>query len=151
MKLRQLIVRNLGWKLLSLLLGILVYVLVLARIEGELILLRGTAEATFERSVAVLASPELDGVFRVTPRLVSVRISGRRDALARLSPSDIRAYVDLTDVMTAMEVRRRVLLQPLPTVVRVEILPSTVRIEYLPASPAAGPPRPTESDGREEP
>jgi hypothetical protein len=150
MNLRQMIVRNLGWKLLSLLLGILVYVFVLARIEGELILLRGTSEATFERTVAVLASPELDGVFRVTPRVVSVRISGRRDALARLSPSDIRAYVDLTDVMTAMEVRRRVVIQPLTEPVRVEIQPGTVRIEYLPASSPGSRLAPTERDGRED-
>jgi YbbR domain-containing protein len=138
MNLRELILRNLVWKVLSLLLGILVYVFVQARIEGELFLLQRTATENFERTVSVLASAELEGVFKVEPRIVQVTVSGRRDAVMRLSESDIRVYVDLTDVVAATEVRRSVHIQPLPDIARVVILPSAVRVEYLPASSSDG-------------
>lgn len=134
MNVRELIVRNLGWKVLSVVLAILVYVFMRAQMEGDVFLLQRTTEVTFERTVSVLASAELEGVFRVEPRIVSVIVTGRRDVVSRLTESDIRPYVDLTDVVTETVVRRTVHVQPLPDIARVTVLPSAVRVEYKSAT-----------------
>jgi hypothetical protein len=136
MDVRKLIVRNLGWKVLSLVLGILVYVFMRAHMEGDVYLLQRLTEEHFEQTVSVLATPELDGVFRIEPRIVRVTVIGRRDVVSRLTESDIRAYVDVTDVMAEVAVRRTVHVQPLPEIVRVEVLPGAVRVVYEPVFPS---------------
>jgi YbbR domain-containing protein len=135
MDVRKLIVRNLGWKVLSLVLGILFYVFMRAHMEGDVFLLQRLTEEHFEQTVSVLATAELDGVFRIEPRIVRVTVIGRRDVVSRLTESDIRAYVDMTDVTAEIAVRRTVHIQPLPEVVRVEVVPGAVRVAYEPAVP----------------
>jgi hypothetical protein len=115
-------------------LAIVVYVLMRAHMEGDFFLLQRTTEVNFERTVSVLASAELEGVFRVEPRIVSVIVIGRRDVVSRLTESDIRPYVDLTDVVTETVVRRTVNVQPLPDIARVTVVPSAVRVAYVSAS-----------------
>jgi hypothetical protein len=134
MNVRELIMRNPGWKLLSLMLAILVYVFMQAQMEGDLFLLQRTTEVVFERTVSVLASADLEGVFRVEPRVVRVKVIGRRDTVARLTESDIRVYVDMTDVVAATAVRRTVHILRLDDVARIEIEPDTVRAAYEPAA-----------------
>jgi hypothetical protein len=133
MDVRKLILRNMGWKVLSLVLGVLVYVFVRWHMEGDVILLQRSTEATFEQTVSVLATAELQGSFQVDPRIVQVKVAGRRDAIARLTETDIRAYVDMTDVVAEIAVRRTVHVQPLPDIARVEVVPSAVRVAYEPA------------------
>jgi YbbR domain-containing protein len=151
MDVRKLIVRNLGWKVLSLVLGLLLYLFMRAHMEGDVILLQRITEETFEQTVAVLATAELEGTFRVDPRIVRVKVSGRRDVIARLTESDIRAYVDMTDVVAAIAVRRTVQVQPLPEIVRVEVVPSAVRVAYEPALLPEGRVDPGEGSGQIKP
>lgn len=139
MNLREMIVKNLGWKLLALFLGILVWVFVEAGLRGEILFrIQRTASLTVERPVAVLAPAELGGMFEVDPAMVSVTVSGRRDALLELAETDVRVYVDLSDVLAAADVRRVVRVQPLGEVARVVVEPSTVRVYHVPASAVRG-------------
>jgi YbbR domain-containing protein len=139
MNVREMIVKNLGWKLLALFLGILVWVFVEAGLRGEILFrIQRTASLTVERPVAVLAPAELGGMFEVEPPMVSVTVSGRRDALLELAETDVRVYVDLSDVLAAADVRRVVRVQPLGEVARVIVEPSTVRVYHVPAGGVRG-------------
>jgi hypothetical protein len=135
MNVRELILKNLGWKLLALGLGVLVYLLVQARIQGEVILLHRTQTQTHERTVWVLGPAGRPGVYHVEPPVVRVEVSGRRQVIRGLHERDIQPFVDLSDVAAGASVWRSVRLQPLEGLARVLVDPAQVLVTFEPMAP----------------
>jgi YbbR domain-containing protein len=108
MAVREILVRNLSWKLLSLFLGILVWYFVSVGIQRGFTPFSRLNAVTFELPVFVLTSGTIPTAFEVRPARVNVTVRGRRDTVQRLSETDLVAYVDLSDVFTVSEVQRRV-------------------------------------------
>jgi YbbR domain-containing protein len=135
--------RNLGWKLLSLFLALLVYYFVHASLEGGLAPLVRSASLTFERPVTVLTSPQARGTFKVEPAVVDVTVTGRRDILFRISERELQVFVDLSDVVAANEVRRAVQIYLPDKQLRAVANPAFARVFWQTSgSPAAGAPAP---------
>lgn len=132
---RELILKNLGWKLLALGLGVLVYAFVQARIQGEVILLHRFQSQTYERTVWVLGPAGRPGVYHVEPPVVRVEVSGRREVIRGLHERGIQPYVDLSDVVAGASVWRSVRLQPLEGVARVIVDPVQVLVAFEPMGP----------------
>jgi hypothetical protein len=138
---RNLIVRNLGWKLLALFLGILVWYFVSTGIQQGFTPFSRLNSVTFERPVLILTSGQIATAFEVRPTRVNVTVRGRRDMLQRLSESDLVAYVDLSDVFTATEVQRRVEVNLRWNAVEITVNPATVRVLLLRGDDEEQPPR----------
>jgi hypothetical protein len=82
---RNIMARNLGWKLLSLFLGILVWYFVSTGIQQGFTPFSRLNTVTFERPVFILTSGQIPTSFEVRPARVNVTVRGRRDVLQRLS------------------------------------------------------------------
>lgn len=138
---RNLIARNLGWKLLSLFLGVLVWYFVDRGIDRGFSPFARTSSQDFVLPVLVLTSGRIPTTFEVRPETVNVTVHGRRDLLQRMSPEDLVAYVNLSDVFTATEVQRRVEVSFRWSVVDVTVSPATVRVLLLREDGDEEPPR----------
>ena len=124
---RNLMVHNLGWKLLSLFLGALVWYSVNRGIERGFTFSRPNS-VTIELPVSILTSGQIPTAFEVRPAKVRVTVQGRRDVLKRLLPDDIVAYVDLSDVFTATEVQRPVEVNVQRGATAILVDPASVRV-----------------------
>jgi hypothetical protein len=138
---RNIMARNLGWKLLSLFLGILVWYFVSTGIQQGFTPFSRLSTVSFERPVLIMTSGRIATAFEVRPSKVSVTIRGRRDDLLRLSEEDLVAYVNLSDVFTATEVQRRVEVNLRFSAVEMTVTPATVRVLLLRGDGEEQPPR----------
>ncbi len=125
---RNIVVHNLGWKLLSLFLGSLIWYFVSTGIERGFTPFTRVNTTTFEQPVYILTTGQIPTAYEVRPAKVTVKVRGRRDVLQRLSQTDLVAYVDLSDVFTATEVQRPVAMNLRGNAVQVTIDPPTVRV-----------------------
>jgi hypothetical protein len=135
--LRELLLRNLGWKMLSLGLAVAIWLTVKTAINE-----RGGAQSvrTFSDIPAQIVSGTTDvRAFRVTPDVVSVTVRGRPEVIGVLSEREIHAFVDTTSTDISQNFTRRVeVATPIGiTIVRVD--PVEVAVEVPPKS--ALPPR----------
>lgn len=123
--------RNLGWKLLSLLLATLVWFTV-----------RTGSHSGFRPSDLATRQVKLDNLpitvlttasdttgFMVTPRAISVEVRGDPATVDRLQPGDIAVYVNLVDVAEARSLRKRVQVHVPPELKLVRIDPEFVEVE----------------------
>jgi hypothetical protein len=138
---RNLMVHNLGWKLLSLFLGALVWHSVNRGIEGGFSPFSRPNLVTIERPVSILTSRQMPTAFEVRPAKVNVTVQGRRDVLQRLSPEDIVAYVDLSDVFSATEVRRPVEVSLRRSAAVISVDPASVQVLLARDDGEESPPR----------
>lgn len=138
---RDIVARNLGWKLLSLFLGVLVWYFVSTGIQQGFTPFSRLNAVSFERPVLILTSGQIPTSFEVRPAKVNVTVRGRRDVLQRLSEGDLVAYVDLSDVFTATEVQRRVEVNLRWSAVEITVSPATVRVLLLREDGEEEPPR----------
>jgi hypothetical protein len=141
MTVRNILARNLGWKLLALFLGILVWYFVSTGIQQGFTPFSRLNSVTFQRPVLILTSGQIPTTFEVRPTRVIVTVRGRRDVVQRLSESDLVAYVDLSDVFTATEVQRRVAVNLRWSAVDITVTPATVRVLLLREDTEEQPPR----------
>jgi YbbR domain-containing protein len=108
---RDLFIKDWGWKLFSLFLAVGIW-LTVHRILQESIEPSphdGASTLTYGNlPVLIVASASDVHLYRVAPNNVSVTVSGSPDAIAILQANQIRATVDLTDIESASDLKRRV-------------------------------------------
>ena len=76
--------------------------------------------------------------FRVAPATVAVKVSGAPEVMADLQANQIHAVVDLTDVQSARDLRRRVDVSTPPGVTLVSVDPTKVGV-IVPPPPVKKP------------
>jgi YbbR domain-containing protein len=128
---REWITKDLGWKLFSLFLAVVVWLTVHKIYEEP----RQSAVAANDNTVTygnqqvlvVSTAADVED-FRVAPNAVSVTVSGPPDVMAILQANKIRATVDLSDIQTNLDLKRRVEVSTPPGVTLVSVNPSRVGI-----------------------
>jgi hypothetical protein len=111
MALRDWFIKDLGWKLFSVILAVTIWLTVYKiRTESETSDATGSqGTLTFGNVPVLIVSAAADvRDFRVKPAIVAVTVSGSPDDIARLQVSQVRAFVDLTDIESAHKLERRV-------------------------------------------
>jgi len=108
---RDLFLKDWSWKLFSFVLALGIWLTV-----HRILLETGSAEprvsgnqVTYGNLPVFIVSSAADvHLYRVAPETVSVTVSGSPDAIAILQANQIRASVDLTDIESAKDLKRRV-------------------------------------------
>lgn len=133
---RALILRNLAWKLVSLLLGLLIYMFVDANLSGDLTPFSRTYSVTYQRPVSILsgtAGSAAGVLYEVTPEVVNVKVIGRKEPIKKLVAEDVLTFADLSDLgtMPPTALQRPVEVHLPPMEVEVIVEPSVVQIQFL--------------------
>lgn len=136
---RALILNNAGWKVVSLVLAVLIWGVLNAGLQSKL---KPMGTRLFpHQPITVMTTAQDDRVFRVEPATVEVSVSGPPDVLLQLHPGDIEAYVNLTTVMEAKRLRKRIQVY-LPAGVSVSrVSPGEVFVQVVPFEVTNGPPQ----------
>lgn len=101
---RDIILRNFGWKLLSLALAIVIWLTIKA-LSAE----QGQTEKLFLSIPIQIVSSTADvRAFRVEPTTVNVTLKGRPGAINRLTEREIRVLVDVSSADMHQSFRRHV-------------------------------------------
>jgi hypothetical protein len=111
MALRDWFIKDLGWKLFSVVLAVTIWLTVYKiRSESETpAAAGGQGTLTFGNVPVLIVSAAADvRDFRVKPAVVAVTVSGSPDDIARLQVGQVRAFVDLTGIESAHKLQRRV-------------------------------------------
>lgn len=136
--LRELLTRNLGWKMLSLGLAVAIWLTVNTAInEGA------QSVRTFNDIPAQIVSGVTDvRTFRIVPDRVSITVRGRPEIIGVLTHREIHAFVDVTTADVSQNFNRRVqVATPIGiTIVRVE--PLEVAVEVPPPEAPRSPHQP---------
>ena len=109
---RDWVTKDFGWKLFSLFLALAIW-LTIHKIYEEPKTASGLAVGdtvmTFGNLPVLIVSSASDvHDFRVAPATVAVKVGGPPEVMADLQANQIHAVVDLTDVQSARDLRRRV-------------------------------------------
>jgi len=131
MVLRDWFIKDLGWKLFSVVLAVVIW-LTVNKILNE----SGNSAAPFAGDkltyddLPVLVVSETSDVrnFHVMPATVAVTVSGPPAVMAVLQANQIRAVVDLTGIESGKELRRRVDVSTPAGVTLVSVKPSNVDV-----------------------
>jgi hypothetical protein len=111
MVLRDWFIKDLGWKLFSVVLAVAIWLTVYKiRSESETpAAAGGQGTLTFGNVPLLIVSAAVDvRDFHVKPAAVAVTVSGSPDDIAKLQVGQIRAFVDLTGIESARKLQRRV-------------------------------------------
>ena len=136
MTLRDLILNNFVWKLLSLLLAMLVWWRIdnLVERENEQAQTPATSSGetqTFSLPVRVLGPARNARGFAVVPSNVTVTLRGQRDILERVNPTNVVVYVDATFAPDAQSATLTVVVRPPAGVSVQEVRPAGVYVERM--------------------
>ena len=134
---RDLFIKDLGWKLFSLLLAAFIWLTVHKIIEGPNFSTASAASSPVTYGnlpVLVVATAADMRPYRVAPNTVSVTVSGPPEVMAVLQANQIRATVDLTDIDSAPDLKRRVDVSVPAGVTLVNVEPAKVGV-ILPPRP----------------
>ena len=134
---RDLLIKDLGWKLFSLLMAVIIWLTV----HGILVE-SGTpsghslgSQVTYgDLPVFIVSSAADVHFYRVAPAVVSVTVSGPPEVMAVLQANQIRAVVDLTDIESAKDLKRRVDVYVPPGISLVKVDPPKVGV-IIPPKP----------------
>ena len=107
---RDLFIKDWGWKLFSVILAVVIWLTVHNIIEPKNIAITASGTTLTYGNLPVLIVSTAADVrdYRVVPGVVSVTVSGSPDVIAVLQANQIRAMVDLTDIESAKDLKRRV-------------------------------------------
>lgn len=134
---RDLLTRDLGWKLFSLLLATVVWFTVRTLSRDALSPARlpdSWVTRSFDELPILVVSAASDvHEFRVDPPVARVTVSGRAELLRALESRDIRVMVDLTGVEPAGDLRKRLDVSVPAGVTLVSVVPTEVRVLIPPA------------------
>ena len=137
---RDFIVKDFGWKLLSLALAVAIWLTVKGFSSDS-----GTqAERTFTELPAQIVSGTTDArSFRITPEFVQVTIKGLPEAIKALTERDIHVHVDVSDADPTRDFRKRVEVSTPTRITVVKVEPAEVEVVVPPRlSPTAPLPKP---------
>jgi YbbR domain-containing protein len=136
---RDLLLKDLGWKLFSLFLAVIIW-LTVNRILHESFtpadLGNGNTLTYGSLPVVIVSTSEDVHLYRVAPDTVSVTVSGTPDTISVLQANQIRVTVDLTDIGSGSDLKRRVDVSVPPGVTLVSVDPQKVGVIMPPPSPA---------------
>ena len=103
--LRELLLKNVGWKLLSLALAVAIWLTVKGFSNDS----GSQTERTFTDLPAQLVFGKADGqTFGINPSVVQVTVKGGPDIIKALTERDIRVYVDVSTADPARNSRQHV-------------------------------------------
>lgn len=129
---RELLTKDIGWKIFSLLLAIVIWVTVKT---GSLESPRGTGvlgdwETRSFTNVPVLVISAAADVreFQIDPNMVNLEVSGRPEIMAALQRKDIQPVIDLTEIEYARSLRKRVTVSAPPGVTLLRVNPAEVNV-----------------------
>lgn len=125
--LRDLLLKNLGWKMLALGLAVAIWLTVKTASAER----GGQSVRTFNNVPAQIVSSTTDvRTFRVVPDTVNVTVRGRQEVIAVLTEREIHPFVDTTSADISQNFNRRVqVATPIGiTVVRVDPVEVTVEV-----------------------
>jgi YbbR domain-containing protein len=115
MPLRDIVVHNFWWKLLSLLLAALTWLTIETALQREQSQKHSLQEAPivnspkrtfFDIPITLLTSSTNTNHFRIDPATTTFDVSGPEDPLLKLQEKDIHVYIDLSDLGDEKQVRR---------------------------------------------
>ena len=137
--LRNLITKDIGLKLFSLTLAVLIWTTVSVAIQKEVTpgtsLPMLTAERTFQNlPVVILSSADDIRDIKVNPKEVEVTVQGDPKILKMLTGREIRVLVDLTGIGAAHDLRKRIEVSTPAGVTHVRVEPPEVQVVYPPKS-----------------
>ena len=132
---------NLGWKLLSLLFAVLIWLVVHSSKQGELRSAAGPVafgkQVVKAFPVALLTSTASTHRIRVQPATVQVTLSGDLLVMERLRESDVEVFVRLVDAVEAPALWKRVQVRVPAGVDVLKVEPPQVRVDTVSPSPTA--------------
>ena len=131
--LRDLIVKDFGWKLLSLALAVAIWLTVKGFSSNNI---TQDKERTFTSLSAQIVSGTTDArSFRINPDVVEVTVRGRPDIIKALTEREIHVYVDVSTADLTRNFRKRVEVSTPTRITIVKVEPAEVEVVV--------PPRPT--------
>ncbi len=124
---RDLFIKDWGWKLFSLFLAVVIWLTVHGILGPETASLAGRSTTlTYENlSVSIVSSAADVSFYRAVPSIVKVTVSGPPEIMDQLKASQVRAVVDLAN-LAAGSGQVNILAPPNVTLLRVE--PQTVSV-----------------------
>ena len=132
----NIVTRDLGWKLFSLALAIVIWITVkTASDEGTRsggILKQWDRREFSDQPVLVLSAAADVRQFKVAPDNVDIVVSGPPDIVAALQEKDVHVAVDLTQITSAQDLRKRVDVSTPPGVTVVSVSPAEVDVVVPP-------------------
>ena len=135
MPLRDIVTKDFGWKMFSVVLAVAIWLTVQAISKD-----RGLAQTlgpwenhTFTNLPVLVVSAAADvREFKVQPATVDVSVRGRPEVISALAEKEIEVRVDLTDVESARNLRKRAIVALPPGVILVRITPNEVDVVVPP-------------------
>jgi hypothetical protein len=124
------ITKDFWWKLFSLILAVVLWVTVYKIREEPVVPAAVAGVPLTYGSLPVLVVSRTSDVrdFRVVPGTVAVKVTGPSDVMAVLQANQIHPVVDLTDVATESNLKRRVEVSAPPGVTLVSVVPAEVDV-----------------------
>jgi YbbR-like protein len=126
------ITKDFWWKLFSLILAVVLWVTVYKIREEPVVPAAVAGVPLTYGSLPVLVVSRTSDVrdFRVVPGTVAVKVTGPSDVMAVLQANQIHPVVDLTDVATESNLKRRVEVSAPPGVTLVSVVPAEVDVRF---------------------
>jgi YbbR domain-containing protein len=126
------ITKDFWWKLFSLILAVVIWVTVYKIREEPVVSAAVAGVPLTYGSLPVLVVSRASDVrdFRVVPATVAVKVTGPADVMAVLQANQIHPVVDLTDVASGSNLKRRVEVSAPPGVTLVSVVPAEVDIRF---------------------
>jgi len=138
MTLRDIFIKDVGWKLFSLVLAMVIWFMVRpvsrepAKSGNPLV---ASVPRTFTNLPVVVMSSAADvRAFKVRPDAVRVTVSGRREIVDALTERDLRVTVDLTGIESTRGLQARVTVAVPPGVTFIAARPPEVDVVVPPRS-----------------
>ena len=132
MTLQDIITKDVGWKLFSVVLatGIWFTVRPVGRegMKSSNPLVASVPRTFTNLPVVVMSSAADVREFRVNPDMINVKVSGPSEVVAALTEHDIRVTVDLTEIESARGLQARVVVAVPPGVTFIEADPAQVSV-----------------------
>jgi len=127
---RDLFTKDLSWKIFSLVLAVAIWLVVRPNGNEPSTLsnpLSASERLTFANLPVFVVSSAADvREFKVNPNVVQVEVSGPPKVVKELEEKDIHVTVDLSDIVAAQDLRKRVEVSMPPGVALVRVTPSFV-------------------------
>jgi YbbR domain-containing protein len=134
--LRDLFIKDWGWKLFSLLLAVGIWLTVhkIEEPKNSEATAAGSPVTYHNLTVSIVSRTADVHLYRALPNTVSVTVSGPPEVIAVLQANEIRATVDLTENDSVHDLKRRVDVSVPPGVKLVNIDPPRVGVIIPPTS-----------------
>src|SRR5690349_9431836 len=138
MAMRDWVIKDLGWKLFSLALAVVIWLVVQTIRSDSPVATAGNplsawTTRTFTNLPVLVVSAAADvREFKVNPNTVDVTVSGQPGIIAVLSEKEIHVTVDLTDIEAARNLRKRIDVSTPTGVTFVRVTPADVDVVVPP-------------------